>query len=1795
VIGGRRRLAPRIRVITQALTRMLGGLRPRRRDRSGVDEPQIWRPGRLISALTLLTRFAALAFLVWLGWSVFVIVHGGPSAFPYDPDRRCTSLGFTCGAVSNVLTSVLLLAVASSFVLWRLFRLLRWYRVRARTGSRELAPTAGTILHEVVGRDELCKVLMADLHERWTRPHVLVGGVGAGKTAVLVRLSELLADRRAVPVPVRLRDATKVLDFESLARKRFLSEVDQRLISSAEGEIIWRRLRKEGRIVVLADGLEEAVVGTGVEQERDNVIRAAIRQAHQQRLPLVIASRPHDPLQATEAAILALEPLSYEAALAYIGGGGTSEDEQRLAWIVEAADVAEAPLYLQIIRELRVRGLLDHLSGGQQQVADTRDVDRSQLRLALLETWRRALISGHLCEDVPLHEAERIAAVEHLSALACVGLKCDKREVEFSELQPEGSIVAAVQARLAEIDGDARHTTGIRNIDVPLAAAWAAQLELVELRGNSVRFPHSLIQAYLGSRLLDVALQDPAYCEQALKLPGPGREFLIAMVLRSRAADGAGTWQPDSAGQQAAVSVRHASAPAVRAGRPPSKRTPVDVQLRYVAPLRQAATRRDDNKALDMYTAALEIDCGAPEPTHLAIADEIKDLWPRIHAQDPRTVEEGKLALVRRFGEAARRIDDRRQQGETSLDPPAYKQLYEIAAIERSYPVRLAAAQEVGIGGDGAYKELREVLVAPSEVCKKQRAARSEQASRLPGSSADSSPANIISAWLAPMLVGSMGASGNGQSRDLARQAQADLDRWLRHIRRYGRRSGEEDLEITLEIAVAQGFKYAANRRPAHVGARHEARTHLAERALEMLKGTGYWFSQLTLIQALCLLSLSDQPKKPAGQPGAKPEAIVQHWIDVAGRESADRNQPASVPSEPHPFVRAAAQLALLALRTGKPERYLWIDESGVVGQVGSRQTSGETTYLKHRLWISPSAGWAALDGRAQQLVADVLLLLNLADRGDQPPDSERRLKRSNRYDLPPCITGYRPALDVGLTVGSATSAAPGTSCVDGCAFELCPYPPRGAQPGVEMSEAFCRRQQTLLTRRSLNRRKAPWQEMRRGQLVQFWAEMADRARGPRPRSAARTGNATGLVGHRMSDAEYLRRLKPGRSGVWRTVGAVTIGVAAAGSGVATALASAAPWLGLVVSLGVLAIGGVSLEGAAAVSERRSRHHRWAYDADARGAWEEATGPGGEGRRSGDAAEDGRAGGGNGAPRSRGEAEGPEERFFRAELEDHPTGQPLKKDDQYTIAFSVGPSSASATAQSRFPDETLAAARNDIAVFDLTVQLDSGDFEIFGDSARPLRVPRIGRSLGKARFEIAPRRNGRCHLVASVHYKGNFVHQMELTFLVGGRRQAPVEVSTRGRPVDSVAALEPRNITILLEPAPGDGFVCTRLGSDGGRTILPIPATELAAAAEQARTAMMSVISSRVAGEKVFQTRIDIPDDAQDAALRTLARAGSRLFQRLFLHPAAGADARSMGEWLRGYAMDPGLRLKVQIFAYRAPLPWAMLYLGDASEDAELDWSSFLGMRHIVEQLPLQRSLGTRDNRIPSRPNLAVSVNVNLSIDDPSRGLTPVAGHQRYWSDMAAARAGLKLVPRSTKSEVVRALASRETSDQIVYFCCHAKASAQNNQDPDTAEIIMGMNDKATLADLNIDAPTTVQLPGNPLVFINACESADLSPLFYNGFVPYFMDKGARGVIGTECKTPILFAIEWANAFFEQFLDGGRVGETVLKLRQDFLREHGNPLGLIYAVHCDADTRITPALARAGQGKRNNLGGFGLR
>jgi hypothetical protein len=98
-----------------------------------------------------------------------------------------------------------------------------------------------------------------------------------------------------------------------------------------------------------------------------------------------------------------------------------------------------------------------------------------------------------------------------------------------------------------------------------------------------------------------------------------------------------------------------------------------------------------------------------------------------------------------------------------------------------------------------------------------------------------------------------------------------------------------------------------------------------------------------------------------------------------------------------------------------------------------------------------------------------------------------------------------------------------------------------------------------------------------------------------------------------------------------------------------------------------------------------------------------------------------------------------------------------------------------------------------------------------------------------------------------------------------------------------------------------------------------------------------------------------------------------------------------------------------------------------------------------------------------------------------------------------------------------------------------------------------------------------------PLVFLNMCESAQVLPSLSGGFIPFFIQRGARGIIGTECPMTSTFAHPFSQEFFRRFLQGQAIGQILWELRKEFL-EKGNPLGLAYTLYCDADMRLKQPL-----------------
>ena len=99
-----------------------------------------------------------------------------------------------------------------------------------------------------------------------------------------------------------------------------------------------------------------------------------------------------------------------------------------------------------------------------------------------------------------------------------------------------------------------------------------------------------------------------------------------------------------------------------------------------------------------------------------------------------------------------------------------------------------------------------------------------------------------------------------------------------------------------------------------------------------------------------------------------------------------------------------------------------------------------------------------------------------------------------------------------------------------------------------------------------------------------------------------------------------------------------------------------------------------------------------------------------------------------------------------------------------------------------------------------------------------------------------------------------------------------------------------------MSPASGGGYDCVVWGAVSARARLPIQQAYLASAIDTARRDLSNVVTHRnAAGDYIFQTSIDIPDAERDVALRTMARAGALLFQKIFFGPAAGA--RTPRQW----------------------------------------------------------------------------------------------------------------------------------------------------------------------------------------------------------------------------------------------------------------------------------------------------------
>jgi hypothetical protein len=229
----------------------------------------------------------------------------------------------------------------------------------------------------------------------------------------------------------------------------------------------------------------------------------------------------------------------------------------------------------------------------------------------------------------------------------------------------------------------------------------------------------------------------------------------------------------------------------------------------------------------------------------------------------------------------------------------------------------------------------------------------------------------------------------------------------------------------------------------------------------------------------------------------------------------------------------------------------------------------------------------------------------------------------------------------------------------------------------------------------------------------------------------------------------------------------------------------------------------------------------------------------------------------------------------------------------------------------------------------------------------------------------------------------------------------------------------------------------------------------------------------------------------------------------------------------------------------------------------------FLGFRHDIEQL-----------NSADRPVVTITA--------PS-GSRVVIAETAYQIDRKALQhhvTGLRQAFARLPGVDVEEAASKDQLKQlicadlpVIYFLCHGERPRAGSP-----ETFLGIGDREHLTpadfigwvqDAFLSQHIRVWDQIRPLIFINACHSAELDPAALFNYIDAFVGMGhAAGVIGTEVKVSQELAMEFARCFFDELLSPGiTVGMAMRHARLAFLAK-GNLFGLNYTPYCWADLTV---------------------
>lgn len=531
-------------------------------------------------------------------------------------------------------------------------------------------------------------------------------------------------------------------------------------------------------------------------------------------------------------------------------------------------------------------------------------------------------------------------------------------------------------------------------------------------------------------------------------------------------------------------------------------------------------------------------------------------------------------------------------------------------------------------------------------------------------------------------------------------------------------------------------------------------------------------------------------------------------------------------------------------------------------------------------------------------------------------------------------------------------------------------------------------------------------------------------------------------------------------------------------------------------------------------------------------------------------------------------AAAPYEQWINADFEGRPPGEPFEAERVYLLTFTVDRHArpfAFAAAQLNLAP----AADEDSAVLDVVLHGDPDAVTI-----RPVRTRlTVHRTVSAsvpgaagAAFEVTLRRTDQPVVLIAQFVQGTTrVSQVVRLTL---RPAGPVEQSTLLPPLTTG---EGPDISITLTSEGMGHRLALRDRTGAAFAHLPHDVTELMSKVREVRKGLDLLLGS--SRGPVYETSLTIPEGVYQDGLRTLAEHGVDFFRGLFFAPGGGEDLRKLGKMLlhsveeaeKGDAPPP----RIEIVSDELCLPWHLMYVAKSFREEKLSPTRLLGLGSHITLVPL--STGQR-HRPPEAcgtlDTLHALIAVNSDIDLPAtdRPRTLVSGQLAYWRAHLADRAATLY----SSEEVASALVGPRGPDALWYFYCHLEESEE--QPSEESRMVLTGDRRLWLKKVRNRAPHEEPLSGAPLVVLNTCGSAAPWPVRRAGFPPYFLAKGARGVVCTEARVPMGFGTEWARRFFDRLLAGVPLGTALYEVSHELLTEHRNLLGLLYTAHGNGGT-----------------------